>query len=80
MSVTPPHLCHALVTVGALLTQEHIGQVGLLPSMSSSAERDIVSGVPPGNVSTFIRNVFTQQIPTPPIKQPQLWGEKVVMW
>lgn len=59
VSVTPPHLCRALVTVVALLTQEHTGQVGLLPAMRNTPERDIVSGVPPGNASTFRRNVFT---------------------
>lgn len=58
----------------ALLTQEHAGQVGLLPAMSNPPERHIVSGVPHGNASTFTRNVFTQWIPTPPLKQPQLWG------
>lgn len=60
-----------------MVTQEHIGQVGLLPSVSSSAEGNIVCGVPPGNASTFIRNVFTQQIPTLPVEQLQLWwGEE----
>ena len=71
-SATPAHFWDCLVTFASLLTQDTRGQEGLLPAVRNSPERNTVSGVPPGKASTFIRNVFTKQIPTPPIKQPQM--------